>query len=124
GFFAGSAEGTKLLSIVRGYDVFPIDRLYNALYRPDLVREKLAGDPAGLVKEAAAKLDLDKVLLSGLAPRTAVVKIGDATATVYERAVLEATVADQGGGVGRIEWRVNGVTVGIENGLPPPTRAG
>jgi WD40 repeat protein/uncharacterized caspase-like protein len=123
GFFAGSEEGAKLLSVVRGYDVFPIDRLYNALYRPDLVREKLAGDPSGVVREAAARLDLDKVLESGLAPRISLARAEGATVG-DERTAMEATVVDQGGGIGRIEWRVNGVTVGIEEALSAPTTTG
>ena len=42
--------------------------MYQALFRPDLVREKLTGDLNGKVKEATAKLDLGKVLASGSAP--------------------------------------------------------
>ncbi len=48
-------------------EVFSVDQVYQALYRPDLVREKLAGDPQGKVREAAAKLDLNKVVASGAA---------------------------------------------------------
>ena len=43
-------------SVVNGLDVYSVDQFYQALYRPDLVREKLAGDPRGLVREAAANL--------------------------------------------------------------------
>ena len=58
GFFDASPNGTKYLTVVRGLEVYSIDQFYNQLYRPDLVREKLAGDLQGKVKEAAAKLDL------------------------------------------------------------------
>jgi len=62
GFFdASSLEATHYLSVVRGHDVSPIDPTYDALHRPDLVREKLAGDMEGKVRAAAAQLDLDKV---------------------------------------------------------------
>jgi hypothetical protein len=60
GFFDASPNGATLLSIVRGLDVYSIDRFYDTLHRPDLVREKLAGDPQGKVREAAAKVDLTK----------------------------------------------------------------
>ena len=64
GFFdASSPKATRYLSIVRGLDVSPIDPACDALYRPDLVQEKLAGDPDGKVKRAAAQLNLDKVFL-------------------------------------------------------------
>jgi WD40 repeat protein len=58
GFFDASPDGAKLLTVVRGVEVYPIDKVYDQLYRPDLVAEKLAGDPKGLVRDAAAKLDL------------------------------------------------------------------
>jgi len=62
GFFDGSSpETTENFSVVRGIDICAPDRVYSALYRPDLVREKMAGDPDGKVKAAAAQLDLDKV---------------------------------------------------------------
>jgi WD40 repeat protein len=68
GFFAGSSRGHELLAIVRGLEVFSIDRFYQVLHRPDLVREKLAGDPDGKVKAAGAHLDLAKLLASRPAP--------------------------------------------------------
>jgi WD40 repeat protein len=62
GFFdASSLEAARHLSIVRGSDVSPVDPAYEALHRPDLVREKLAGDPDGKVRAAAAELDLGKM---------------------------------------------------------------
>jgi WD40 repeat protein len=61
-FFAASPGGGKLLIIVRGLDVLSIDQFYQVLYHPDLVQEKLAGDPNGKVREAAAKVDLAKLL--------------------------------------------------------------
>ena len=72
GFFDASAKGAEMLTIVRGLEVFGIDQFYQVLYRPDLVREKLAGDPDGKVKDAAAKLDLAKLLDSGRVPSVAI----------------------------------------------------
>jgi WD40 repeat protein len=68
GFFDASKDGASHLTAVRGLDVYPIDRFEQLLHRPDLVREKLAGDPRGLVRAAAASLDLGKVIASGEAP--------------------------------------------------------
>jgi len=62
GFFdASSPKATENFSVVRGLDVCSTDRVYSILHRPDLVREKMAGDPDSKVKAAAAQLDLDKV---------------------------------------------------------------
>jgi WD40 repeat protein len=59
GFFTASANGAaRLLSAVRGRDLIDIRRAEKSLDRPDLVGQKLAGDPAGLVKAAAAQVDL------------------------------------------------------------------
>jgi WD40 repeat protein len=68
GFFVSSPGGADLLRIVEGFTAFTIDQVFQSLYRPDLVREKLAGDPRGLVREAANRLDLQRVISSGSAP--------------------------------------------------------
>ncbi|WP_334403176.1 caspase family protein [Bradyrhizobium sp. AZCC 2289] len=115
GFFdASSPKAAQNLSIVRGLEVSSVDQVYNALYRPDLVREKLAGDPDGKVKAAAAKLDLNKVMASGAAPKVAITAPAAGSSSPADEVAVEATVSDQGGGIGKVEWRVNGVTSGIE----------
>jgi WD domain, G-beta repeat len=57
GFFSASANGAQMLDVVRGLEVYSIDQFYQSLYRPDLVREKLSGDPQDKMKEAASKLE-------------------------------------------------------------------
>ena len=113
GFFDASAQGADRLSIVRGLEVFSIDQFYQRLYRPDLVREKLAGDPSGKVKEAAAKLDLAKLLDSGRVPQLAITSHQPRDTSSSDLVTVEARLADQGGGIGRTEWRINGITVGV-----------
>ena len=105
---------------MRGLESWSIDQFYQSLYRPDLVREKLAGDPRGLVREAAAKLDLNKVLASGNAPVVTLVSPRDGTRATGEQVTAEVEITERGGGIGRVEWRVNGVTVGIETPPAPP----
>jgi WD40 repeat protein/uncharacterized caspase-like protein len=114
GFFDASDKGTQLLTVVRGLEATSIDQVYQTMYRPDLVREKLAGDPRGLVREAAAKLDLTKVMASGAAPKVAIVSPSGSAASPSDELTAEASITDNGGGVGKIEWRVNGLTLGIE----------
>ncbi len=113
GFFDGTPGGAAKLLVVDGMDVYSMDQAYDALYRPDLVQAKLAGDPEGAVERAARELDLRKVMDSGLAPGVAI-KVPPSEKTAKDRMTIEASVHDQGGGVGKIVWTVNGVTVGID----------
>jgi WD40 repeat protein/uncharacterized caspase-like protein len=113
GFFDASAQGADRLSIVRGLEVFSIDQFYQRLYRPDLVREKLAGDPNGKVEEPAGKFDLAKLLDSGRVPQVAITSHQAHDSSAVDLVTVEARLADQGGGIGRAEWRINGVTVGV-----------
>jgi WD40 repeat protein/uncharacterized caspase-like protein len=113
GFFDASARGAEMLTVARGLQVFSIDQFYQGLYRPDLVREKLAGDPDGKVRAAAARFDLDKLIDTGSAPDVRIVSHGANDASRDDRVTLEARLIDQGGGIGRAEWRINGITVGV-----------
>ena len=123
GFFDGSPKGAEMLSVVRGLQVFGIDQFYQELYRPDLVREKLAGDRDGKVKAAAARLDLNKLVDSGRVPSITIVSHKAQEATPDDLITVEAVVADQGGGIGKAEWRINGVTVGVVE-KPAPAAPG
>ncbi len=114
GFFAGSSGGGRLLSVARGLELYSIEQFYQSLYRPDLVREKLAGDPRGLVRDAAANLDLTKALASGNAPVVRIVSPAAGVSAANGQLVAEVEIEARGGGVGRIEWRINGLTVGVE----------
>ena len=119
GFFnASSPKAAPLLGIVRGLDAYSLDQMWQSLYAPDLVREKLAGDPNGEVAKAATVTSLDKVIDSGRAPKVAIVSPVSGAASADEIITAEATIAAQEGGIGRVEWRVNGVTVGVSNPSP------
>ncbi len=113
GFFAASENGAKLVSVSTGLRAVAVDQVYQALYRPDLVRAKLAGDPDGKVQQAAAGLDLSSVLGSGPAPVPRFVFPKDGATISNEEVEVGAEVRDAGGGVGRVEWRLNGVTVDV-----------
>lgn|SRR5262245_61982420 len=65
GFFEASTKGSQLIHVVSGMQVVTTDKAFDKLHRPDLVREKLAGDPQRKVRDAAAKLDLSKAMASG-----------------------------------------------------------
>lgn len=116
GFFAASANAGDLLSVVRGFEATSIEQIWQSLYAPDLVREYLAGDPNGEVKAAAAHADLQKILDSGPAPSVTIVRPASGTTSAKDLVDVEARIADMGKGIGRIEWRVNGVTAAVAAG--------
>ncbi|MCY4139266.1 MAG: WD40 repeat domain-containing protein, partial [Rhodobacteraceae bacterium] len=98
GFFNASEDGARYLHLVRGLDVLSVDQVFDALFRPDLVREALAGDPDGKVAAAAARLDLDKVLASGLPPQVIEVHSLDGAAVDGDVVEVSAEIEDRGGG--------------------------
>jgi hypothetical protein len=116
GFFTASQRDTRLVAIVRGLEVVTIGQVHQSLFNPDLVREALAGDPNREVEEAAKVINLDKVLDGGPAPVVTIVSHPPGSQSAAELVTIQARVADKGKGVGRIEWRANGVTVGVTNG--------
>ena len=121
GFFNASEGGAKHLILVRGLDTLSIDQVHDALYRPDLVREALAGDPDGKVAAAAAHLDLAKVAASGMPPRIVALISLDGDSVAGDAVEVSADIEVRSGGVGRVEWRVNGIVQGAESrGLSRP----
>ena len=67
---------------------------------------------------AGAALDLAATLKTGPAPLTRFALPVPAKAETPEIEV-EAEITDAGGGIGRIEWRVNGLTVAVQDGARP-----
>ena len=114
GFFASSPSAYGLLAIAQGLDVTTIDQVHQSLFNPDLVREALAGDPGGEVQEAAKVINLEKVLDSGPAPSVAIASPCRRQPVCRRpRRRSTARIEDRGKGVGRIEWRVNGITAAV-----------
>jgi hypothetical protein len=103
GFFDASPKGSELIHVVSGMDVVTIGQVFQQLYRPDLVHEKLAGDPQGKVRAAAVALDLNKVLASGTVPQVRIVSPIDGAQIEQDHVAVEVEVIDRGGGIGRVE---------------------
>ena len=120
GFFAASAKGS--LSI--GYSInqglakmakyVSVDQLYDRFYRPDLIYAKLHGDSKKLWQQKEASTDVKTVLAGGLAPRVAFIE--PTTGTSVDRQIVDAraSVMDQGGGIGKVVWKINDVTVATD----------
>jgi WD40 repeat protein len=122
GFFAASSPAAaNLLTVVRGTAVYGMDQIWQSLYAPDLVREKLEGDREGEVRKAAAVASIDSVIGSGAAPRVEIVSPAPSAAQQSETVAVAVKLTDQGGGIGRVEWRVNGVTVAVTQAPPGPS---
>ena len=115
GFFNASPNGAQHLKVRAGADVLSIDKFYNTLYRPDLVMERLQGDTRGLYRRAADSLNLKSILKGGLPPIVNIVSPTLNQPLTGRDITFQISVQDQGGGVGKIVWKVNGITIGIDD---------
>lgn len=113
GFFSGSHRDTDMLAIVRGVDAIKIGQIHQSLFNPDLVREALTNDPGPEFKRAAEVVNLEKVLDSGPPPAIVITSPAPGSRSGADLATVTARITDGGKGIGRIEWRVNGVTAGV-----------
>jgi hypothetical protein len=121
GFFDHSPGGEHLI----GYHVnvrpdweaefIDVSRLYNLYYRPDLVRKKFDG---GFSHEISKELDrigdIRTVIGKGLPPKVTVVGELERVDAQQGLVDLQVKLTDKGGGVGRVFYRLNGVTVAID----------
>ena len=126
GFYTGSPGADNIVGwqINQGPDkearYITAGQLRKALHRPDLVAAKIAGDPDGLVKAAAAKLDVEALIRQSQAPTVAIVSPPDGAfgkefaegGSTRVRVTVAARITDTGGGIGRISFRLNGQSVG------------
>ncbi len=108
GFFASSPTGARQLNAVRGHEVFSIDQLFERLYKPDVVRDKLAGKPVPPL------LGLTEALKSGTPPVVNITAPSPGTASPSDEVAVTVTLTAREGGVGRVEWLVDRVVVGID----------
>ena len=115
GFFSASEGGADHLHLVGGLDVVSIRQVHDALYRPELVREALAGDPNGRVVAAATELDLGKVVATGLPPRVLDLHSLDGNFVDSDAVTMSVELEERDGGLGRVEWRVNGTVQGADS---------
>ena len=102
-----------MLDIARGREITGIGQLHQSLFNPDLVREALAGDPEGEVRRAGEVINLDKVLDSGPAPAVEIASRPSDVKLDRDLVTVIARIKDRGKGIGRIEWRVNGITASV-----------
>lgn len=112
GYFNSSPNGAKYVNVRIGNSICAIDQFYDSLYRPDIVQAKIAGDPDGLVSKAASKLNLNLLLAQGAAPKVSFFSPQPGTSKARD-ITIEAMLLDQGGGIGKAVWKLNGQTIGV-----------
>ncbi len=125
GFYTGSPGADKIVGwqVNQGFEAaaryISAGQLRKALHRPDLIAAKIAGDPDGLVKASAAKLNIDALIRQSLAPMVVILapqngfkaKEFDDNGKIRVRVAVAARIADQGGGIGKIVFKLNGQVV-------------
>lgn len=116
GFFASSTSGAKYVGyhLNRGEDqpadYVSVDQLYALFYRPDLVSQKIKGDPDHKVETALDRIgNIDQVLASGMPPLIEI--LPHAQHIQKTDFTLAFKISDAGGGIGKIEYRIDGVLV-------------
>ncbi len=120
GFFAASAKGSHSIgySINQGLaekaKYVSVDQLYDRFYRPDLLYAKLHGDSKKLWQQKEASTNVKTVLAGGLAPRVAFIEPTADTSVDQQTLDARASVMDQGGGIGKVVWKINDVTVATD----------
>ena len=122
GFFSGAQRDANALSVVRGVEVTTIGQVHQSLFNPELVHASLVGDHDGEVAAAAEVMNLDKVLDAGPAPLVTITSPQPSSQFDTDLVTVSARVEDRGKGIGRIQWRVNGITAGIINPTPGGSR--
>ena len=113
GFFVGTEWATKnLVYLVDGLDIIELDQMYDKLYRPDLVAAKLQGQDISVYVKG---ISLSDIAASGAAPS---VNILNKNSTSQSRDImLDFSVTDKGGGIGSVNYSVNGKVYRYSDGL-------
>ena len=119
GFYDASSGADDLIGyhLNRGRDqageFVGSDQLARLFYRPDLMARRLAGDEKAIQAAVAKVGDVRQVLAAGLPPRVEPdTSDGPAIRTLPNGDVeIRYRVVDQGGGVGPIEIRLDGVAI-------------
>jgi WD40 repeat protein len=122
GFFAGSEKGAERVGwhINQGADkearYVSGAQLRKFFFRPDLVAEKIKGDPDGKVRDAAAKINVEALLRNALAPAVEILSPAPGASLPEAKVTVTARIRNTGGGIGAIRFKVNGQVVGSAYG--------
>ena len=117
GFYATSGPDAEELMgyhLNRGKDregeFISARQLREHFYQPGLISRRLDADGDALVAEAVKKLgDVQKLLAGAKAPPPVAELLSDAKLTTDGEVVVKVRVKDQGGGVGALIYRIDGI---------------
>ncbi|MBF0444173.1 MAG: caspase family protein [Magnetococcales bacterium] len=119
GFFTQAKDGAKLIGyhINQGADkaakFLPFSSLYHPFYRPDLIAAKYVGNHKA-VEKALAKVDINQILQAGLPPKIGFTSHKTGNNLLEKYVDLKIQLFNQGGGFGRLLYKLNGVTVSAD----------
>src|SRR5262249_5035371 len=91
-----------------------MDQLYERFYRPDRLHTRLHGDPQQLWPKEGAGPEIKGVLAGGLPPRVQFVSPVADTLVAQREVDVQITLVDQGGGIGNVVWKIEGVTTVVK----------
>jgi WD40 repeat protein len=98
-------------------DFVALDQLAELFHRPDLVAQALAPGGPKRIKEALARIgDARAVLAAGLPPNVEIPR--EQVRQEGDEVVVPVKLSDRGGGVGKLTFRVNGVTLEARSVVP------
>lgn len=113
GYYASSEKADQYLNVRVGIKVNGLGQYYEIFYRPDLVADNLKFDATTPPDIREPKKNIRKVAAIGTPPRVSFRSTPEKT-TISKRDVeIVVDLIDTGGGIGKVEWKINGVTVGI-----------
>ena len=113
GYFDSSKNGAKYLNVNIADKTLSIDQFYEQLYRPDLLYTALSSTSKLPLQEKALSVMLATATNQGMPPMlSANTKLQ--SKTTQREQDLEIKLMDQGGGIGKVEWRINGMLIGLD----------
>lgn len=104
GYFETSAGGTKYLTVHAGDRTASIEQYHERFYRPDIVRQALAGQVLA-----------DQVSISSIKPAPSVAIVDTPAAVGAEEVTVNLRVTDLGGGIGEVRLYLNGSSAVLDN---------
>jgi WD40 repeat protein len=129
GFFDASPEGASLVGYhlnqgpASSAEWIGINQLFDVFFRPDILARALDSDVRSTALAALGQIgDVRKVLASGLPPSVTIVAADSSNGS--DEVTLRLRLADRGGGIGKIVYRINGVEIDGRNEVPSVAGSG
>ena len=118
GYFTSSnnGKGSSLIGYIRNRgpnrlaEYISFEQLYNQFYRPDVVHAALHGNLRKTIEEEKLP-DVQDIVAGGQAPQIRLLSPASNTSVNEPRILVNIEVIDQGGGIGDVNWNVNGPTI-------------